>query len=82
MIVCMHYAATAVIEAFGADEVRRSIAAGTHTSTLAFSERGSRSHFWAPMSTASAEGDLVRLDAQKSWITGAGHANSYVWSSA
>lgn len=81
MIVCMHYAATAVIEAHGDDEVRRSIAAGDHVSTLAFSEKGSRSHFWAPMSTAHADGDHVRLDAQKSWVTGAGHADSYVWSS-
>ena len=29
---------------------------GQHLSTLAFSEAGSRSHFWAPTSTARAEG--------------------------
>jgi alkylation response protein AidB-like acyl-CoA dehydrogenase len=81
MIVCMHYAATAVIEALGADDVRRSIAAGEHVSTLAFSEKGSRSHFWAPLSTATPDGDEVLLDAQKSWVTGAGEADSYVWSS-
>ena len=81
MIICMHYAATAVIEAYGDDEVRRSIAAGDHVSTLAFSERGSRSHFWAPVSSAQPDGDQVRLDAHKSWVTGAGHAQSYVWSS-
>lgn len=81
MIVCMHYAATAVIEEHGAEEVRRAIAAGEHLSTLAFSEKGSRSHFWAPLSTAEADGGQVRLDARKSWITGAGEADSYVWSS-
>ncbi len=81
MIVCMHYAATAVIEAHGPREVREAIAGGRHISTLAFSEAGSRSHFWAPTSSASADGERVRLDAKKSWITGAGQATSYVWSS-
>ena len=81
MVVCMHYCATAVIEAHGPDDVRRAIAAGEHLSTLAFSESGSRSHFWAPLSTASAEGDTVVLDASKSWVTSAGEANSYVWTS-
>lgn len=71
MIVCMHYAATAVIEAHGSEDVRRAIAVGDHVSTLAFSEKGSRSHFWAPLSSATPDGDQVRLDAQKSWITGA-----------
>lgn len=84
MIVCMHYSAAAVLEHYGNDEVRREIAADRHVSTLAFSERGSRSHFWAPLSTAAlAGGDsgTVLLDAQKSWVTGAGQADSYVWSS-
>ncbi|HEY4383971.1 MAG TPA: acyl-CoA dehydrogenase family protein, partial [Ktedonobacteraceae bacterium] len=81
MVVCMHYAATAVIEAYGPREIREEIAAGRHISTLAFSENGSRSHFWAATSSASTEGDKVRLDAQKSWITSAGEADSYVWSS-
>jgi alkylation response protein AidB-like acyl-CoA dehydrogenase len=59
------------------------VAAGTHLSTLAFSETGSRSHFWVPLSTAAVSDDraTVRLDASKSWVTSAGHANSYVWSS-
>ena len=84
MIVCMHYAATAVLEQHGSEEVRRGIAANRHVTTLAFSERGSRSHFWAPLSTATHTGDdsgTVVLDAQKSWVTGAGQADSYVWSS-
>jgi alkylation response protein AidB-like acyl-CoA dehydrogenase len=81
MIVCMHYAATAVVERFGDEQTRRDIAASRHLSTLAFSERGSRSHFWAPLSTATPDGESVLLDAQKSWVTSAGHADSYVWSS-
>jgi alkylation response protein AidB-like acyl-CoA dehydrogenase len=83
MVVCMHYAGAAVIEAHGPLAVRQAIAAGRHVTTLAFSEAGSRSHFWAPVSTATAvpgNGHVV-LDARKSWITSAGEADSYVWSS-
>jgi alkylation response protein AidB-like acyl-CoA dehydrogenase len=81
MVLCMHYAATAVIEAHGARPVREDIAAGRHLSTLAFSESGSRSHFWAPVSTAAFHNGSVRLDAKKGWVTSAGEADSYVWSS-
>ncbi len=81
MIVCMHYCATAVLEQFGPENVRREIAAGRHLSTLAFSEAESRSHFWAPLSTATRAGDHIVLDARKSWITSAFEASSYVWSS-
>ena len=81
MVVCMHYAATAVIEAHGSRATREAIAAGKHVSTLAFSEAGSRSQFWAPTSTAARENGHVRLNAMKSWVTAAGEADSYVWSS-
>ena len=33
------------------------------------------------MSSATADGEGVRLDAAKSWITSAGEADTYVWSS-
>lgn len=81
MIVTMHYSAVAVLEAHGPIDVRKQIAAGKHLSTLAFSELGSRSQFWAPVSTATADGNQVRLDAKKSFATSANHADSYVWSS-
>ena len=81
MVMCMHYSATAAIEEHGSNEVRRAIASGTHLSTLAFSETGSRSHFWVPLSTATADGDRVLLNASKSWVTSAGEADSYVWTS-
>jgi alkylation response protein AidB-like acyl-CoA dehydrogenase len=81
MIVCMHYCGAAVIEAYGKLEVRQAIARGEHVTTLAFSESGSRSQFWAPMSTALSVENGIRLDAQKSWATSAGQADSYVWSS-
>jgi len=81
MVVCMHYAAAAVVEAYGPRGARAAIAAGRSVATLAFSESGSRSHFWAPVSTATAADDGVRLDARKSWVTSAGEAGLYVWSS-
>lgn len=83
MVVLMHYAATVVIDNHGPDAIRQAIGAGRHLSTLAFSEVGSRSHFWAPLGTATAvgEGAAVHLDAHKSWVTSAGEADSYVWSS-
>ena len=81
MIVLMHYAATAAIEAAGDDEARRELATHGRLSTLAFSEAGSRSHFWAPLGTATASDGRIHLDAHKSWITAAGIADTYVWSS-
>src|SRR4051794_1391454 len=46
MVVLMHYAAVPSIEAHGPRSVREAIAGGQHLATLAFSEAGSRSHFW------------------------------------
>ena len=57
----------------------RAAAAGRHLSTLAFSEKGSRSQFWAPVSRAVALDDhTVSLSAEKSWVTSAGHADGIV----
>lgn len=81
MVVLMHYSATATIEAYGPEVVRRAIGEGRHLSTLAFSESGSRAHFWAPLSTATPLGGTAVLDAEKSWVTSGSEADSYVWSS-
>ncbi len=85
MVLMMHYSGTAVLEAAGgATDVRERIAAGDYVTTLAFSETGSRSMFWAPVSTAtpgSGTVPSVHLDAEKSWVTSAGEADGYVWSS-
>ncbi|HEX8630145.1 MAG TPA: acyl-CoA dehydrogenase family protein [Catenuloplanes sp.] len=81
MVLLMHYAAASIIEAHGPDKVRREVAEGRHLSTLAFSEAGSRSHFWTPLGTAVGDAAGVRLSARKSWVTSAGQADSYVWSS-
>jgi alkylation response protein AidB-like acyl-CoA dehydrogenase len=81
MVLTMHYCGVVVLEAHGPKEVRAAAASGAHLSTLAFSESGSRSHFWAPVSTASKLDGRVQLNANKSWVTSAAHATAYVWSS-
>ena len=78
MIYVMHVSATAPIVASKTLAARSStlkdIAAGRHLTTLAFSEKGSRSVFWIPVS--KLDGD--RTSAQKSWVTAASQADSYV----
>ena len=54
------------------------MAAGSHLTTLAYSDRGSRGHFWAQVSHAVTDGDGLRVDADKTWATSAGHADSYI----
>ena len=55
------------------ENLLRDAAAGRHLSTLAFSEKGSRSHFWAPVSRAKDAGaGAVRVSASKSFVTSAG----------
>ncbi|MEO8597623.1 MAG: acyl-CoA dehydrogenase family protein [Candidatus Solibacter sp.] len=81
MVLTMHYCGVAVLEAHGPQEVRVAAASGAHLSTLAFSEAGSRSHFWSPIGTASELDGNVQLNASKSWVTSAAHATAYIWSS-
>jgi len=81
MVVIMHFAASAVIEKHGSLELRRSVAEGGKLATLAFSEYGSRSHFWLPVSTAERKPEGIHLNAEKQLVTSAGNCNIYVWSS-
>jgi alkylation response protein AidB-like acyl-CoA dehydrogenase len=84
MVYLMHILGTATIMAARPSAAQalapilQEIGAGRHLSTLAFSEAGSRSHFWAPISRAHRNGSGVRISAKKSWVTSAGHAHSYV----
>jgi alkylation response protein AidB-like acyl-CoA dehydrogenase len=85
MIFVMHVSAVQAIASSTTlarkTEVLRQIAKGEHLTTLAFSERGSRSHFWAPVSALAESDGAFAVSAQKSWVTSAGHADSYVASS-
>ena len=77
MIYLMHVCAAQVTLAgtpSGDSESLRGLASGERLGTLAFSERGSRSHFWAPVSQIAGG----KITAQKSFVTSAGHAKTYV----
>lgn len=81
MIFVMHVCGTEVIKQSSLpqrDSVLSDMAGGKHLSTLAFSEKGSRSHFWAPVSQASEEDGFHVLNCEKSYVTSAGRATSYV----
>lgn len=85
MVFLMHTLASVTVAAAprtpALEEVLREMARGRHLSTLAFSEAGSRSHFWSPVSRAeSLDGAGARLSSRKSFVTSAGHAQSYVTS--
>lgn len=67
-------------------EVLRAAAKGKHLTTLAWSEFGSRGHFWVPVSQEQRKNGKIILNAAKSMITTANDADSYVvttrWSEA
>jgi alkylation response protein AidB-like acyl-CoA dehydrogenase len=73
MVFVMHVAAAQAIAASSTfrrkNEVLRQIAEGKHLTTLAFSERGSRSQFWAPVSALAQNQGGFTASAQKSWVT-------------
>ena len=80
MVYLMHLCGIACYAA-APDKTRallEAAAAGRHLSTLAFSEKGSRSHFWAPVSRANPSNGSAHISAQKSFVTSAGHADGYV----
>ncbi|HTV20397.1 MAG TPA: acyl-CoA dehydrogenase family protein [Polyangiaceae bacterium] len=82
MIYVMHNTAARAIAAAppspARSELLRQIARGEHLTTIAFSERGSRSQFWAPVSRFEEKDGAYVIHAFKSWITSAHHADSYV----
>ena len=84
MVTMMHYAGVncylANPERFA--DILRAAAEGKHLSTLAFSEKGSRSQFWAPVSQAvpTSDGKGVVYNAEKSWVPSAGYADGIVCS--
>jgi len=84
MVYVMHVAAAQAIASARAlpqrDVLLRDLASGARLTTLAFSERGSRSQFWAPVSALAEDGTDYRVSADKSWVTSARHADLYVTS--
>jgi alkylation response protein AidB-like acyl-CoA dehydrogenase len=82
MVYVMHVTAAQAIAAsstFAArDAVLGEIASGSHLTTLAFSEKGSRSQFWAPVSKLEPRNGHLVTSAFKTWVTSAAHADSYL----
>lgn len=83
MIYVMHVTAAQAIASSSSlenrDAILKDIAAGKHLTTLAFSETGSRSQFWAPVSQLKSDGNGgFTTSATKSWVTSASEADSYV----
>jgi alkylation response protein AidB-like acyl-CoA dehydrogenase len=82
MIYVMHVTAAQAIASSptlgGRDALLREIGAGRHLVTLAFSERGSRSQFWAPVSKLAERNGGYVTQARKSWVTAAHEADSFV----
>jgi len=82
MVTLMHFCATAVISAKAGDALKQRLlpafASGEQIGTLAFSEAGSGGHFYAPVSEIRINGAQKQLSANKSFVTSAGEADSYV----
>ncbi|MPZ25666.1 MAG: acyl-CoA dehydrogenase [Micromonosporaceae bacterium] len=82
MVYLMHVVAAGTVAAApppGRPALLRQLATGEKLATLAFSEPGSRSHFWAPTSQAQTDnGDRTRLKSRKSFVTSAGSAGVYL----
>ena len=82
MVYVMHNTAAQVIAASpptpARDDLLRQITQGAHLTTIAFSERGSRSQYWAPVSRLEERKGAYVINAFKSWVTSANHADSYV----
>jgi alkylation response protein AidB-like acyl-CoA dehydrogenase len=83
MVYLMHVSALMPIAAAppsGQPDLVREVASGTKLGTLAFSERGSRSHFWAPVSRQAGSDGSISVKTNKSWVTSADHADILVCS--
>jgi alkylation response protein AidB-like acyl-CoA dehydrogenase len=82
MVYVMHVSASQAIATSETlrerEAILKEIAAGRHLTTLAFSETGSRSQFWMPVSRLAENNGHYVTSASKSWVTAAGHADSYV----
>ena len=81
MCFLMHACGTAVIGAKATPEQGsawlRPAAKGRSIATLAFSERGTGAHFYAPEISATTKNGSFVLNGRKSFVTSGGHASLY-----
>lgn len=78
-VLAGHYTAAAVLARHAPAALLRQIAAGQHLSSPALAESANRP--LVPTTAARAHRGVVDLSARKTWVTAAGEADSYVWSS-
>ena len=85
MVYVMHVTAIQTLLAGMGDEAEgpkgealTEVVRGGHLSTLAYSEKGSRGHFWAQVSRAVPVDGGVVINADKTYATSAEHAHSFV----
>jgi isovaleryl-CoA dehydrogenase len=81
MVFLMHSVTAATIAAGGgprAEQVLREMGEGRLLGTLAFSERGTGAHFYAPELRAERRNGSVSLSGRKSFVTSGGHADVYL----
>ncbi len=81
MVFLMHSVAAATVAGGAGDRAEKylhAMADGTALGTLAFSERGTGAHFYAPELAAERENGGVRISGRKSFVTSGGHADLYL----
>lgn len=81
MVFLMHSVAVATVAAGGgeaASALLAEMAAGDALGTLAFSERGTGAHFYAPELQAVQAGEQTRISGRKSFVTSGGCADVYL----
>lgn len=81
MVFLMHAVASATIAGGGGERSNgylRSLASGRCIGTLAFSERGTGAHFYAPGLQAATHNGGVRISGRKSFVTSGDHADIYL----
>jgi isovaleryl-CoA dehydrogenase len=78
MVFLMHAVTTATVAGGGgerAPELLGRMASGDALGTLAFSERGTGAHFYAPELRAEQHNGSVKVSGSKSFVTSGGHAD-------
>lgn len=81
MVFLMHSVTAATIAAGGGEQANgylERMAAGEVLGSLAFSERGTGAHFYAPELAAERENGGVRIAGRKSFVTSGGEAQVYL----
>ncbi len=81
MVFLMHSVTAATIAGGGglqAGDYLSAMADGKLLGTLAFSERGTGAHFYAPELVAVEQNGRIRIRGRKSFVTSGGHAGIYL----